>query len=157
MVLTGLIRAVKPNTKAFKQNNLKSAQLLSLEGAQTGEKTKDDKCQVPRVQTKETKLVFCLTAIIKPVGTIKCINRVQIPKKVSYWIGLNWDEIATSDFSGTFVFFMAGLGQKSIVPCNRPSGQLWYSYTRDELQASIVLFSAPTQTAYKLVKTGSAK
>ena len=42
---THLIGAVKPNTKAFKQNNLKSAQLLSLEGAQTGEKTKDDKCQ----------------------------------------------------------------------------------------------------------------
>ena len=89
MVPTSLIGAVKPNNKAFKQNNLKSAQLLSLEGAQRGEKTK----RVPRVQTSvqtvKTKLVFCLTAIIKPVGTIKCINRVQIPKKVSYWIGLN--------------------------------------------------------------------
>ena len=37
MVPTGLIGAVKPNTKAFKQNNLKSAQLLSSEGAQRGE------------------------------------------------------------------------------------------------------------------------
>ena len=53
MVLTGLIRAVKPNTKAFKQNNLKSAQLLSLEGAQTGEKTKDDKCQECRLKVSK--------------------------------------------------------------------------------------------------------
>ena len=42
MVTTGLIGAVKPNTKAFKQNNLKSAQLLSSEGAQRGE-TKQNK------------------------------------------------------------------------------------------------------------------
>ena len=33
------------------------------------------------VQTVETKLVFCLTATIKPVGTIKRINGVQITKK----------------------------------------------------------------------------
>ena len=33
------------------------------------------------VQTVETKLVFCLTATIKLVGTIKRINRVQIKKK----------------------------------------------------------------------------
>ena len=88
MVPTSLIGAVKPKTKAFKQNNLKSAQLLSSEGAQRGEQNK--RWRVSRVQTSvqtvETKLVFCLAATIKPVGTIKRINRVQITKKVGCWI-----------------------------------------------------------------------
>ena len=42
MVPTGLIGSVKPNTKAFKQNNLKSTQLLSSKGDQRGE-TKQNK------------------------------------------------------------------------------------------------------------------
>ena len=53
MVPTGLIGALKPNTKAFKQNNLKSAQLLSSEGAQRGEKTKDDECQEYRLVCRQ--------------------------------------------------------------------------------------------------------
>ena len=82
MVLTGLIRAVKPNTKAFKQNNLKSAQLLKSEGAQTRENKNKTRVQTS-VQTVETKLVFCLTATMKPVGTIKLSSNY---KKVGYWI-----------------------------------------------------------------------
>ena len=55
MVPTSLIGAVKPNTKAFKQDTLKSPQRASTaEGAQRacpmwGNKTKDDECQEYRL------------------------------------------------------------------------------------------------------------
>ena len=57
MVPTGLIGAVKPNTKAFKQNNLKSAQLFSCAAQRAfreGNKTKQNKTKQKKTGVKST-------------------------------------------------------------------------------------------------------
>ena len=48
---THLIGAVKPNTKAFKQNDLKSAQLRRR--SERENKTKDDECQEYRIVCRQ--------------------------------------------------------------------------------------------------------